>query len=233
MARATATINNLHIKDQMLAFSMESSGDTTVELLLYMAVYDAAGTTRQQNDLGSMVPGQPWTAELDLPVSDLEDGDYSAWVSVYLYDETEINPDDTPLTQQGVSFLVGRGRVYASNERPDAPTQADPPRVSEPRLDGTWVVFDMTNLEKLDVEVHHELMVYDAAGNDAARKAEGQELLRAGATQQGHHLLPEGLADGRYMLMVTVNREGSDMPSVMSSWIEVAGTVITEVPGEY
>ncbi|HEY7627809.1 MAG TPA: hypothetical protein VH761_12100 [Ilumatobacteraceae bacterium] len=232
MARATATINNLRIKDQMLAFSMESSGDTAVELLLYMAVYDAAGTMRQQSDLGSMVPGQPWTAELDLPVSDLEDGDYTAWVSVYLYDEAETNPDDTPLVQQGVSFLVGRGRIYASNERPDAPTSADPPRVSKPRLDGTWVVFDMTNSEHFDVEVHHELSVYNQAG-DEVHKANGQELLRASATQQGHHLLPEELADGRYMLMVVVNREGSDMPSVTSSWMEVAGTVITEVPSEY
>lgn len=213
-----------------MTFTVESSGDTAVQLLLYLGVYDAAGTDRQQNDLGSIVPGQTWTGEIDLPAASLEDGDYGAWLSVYLYDESDWDADDKPLAQQGVSFLVGHGRVYASTERAVAPTTAAPPKISALRLNGSWIVFDMTNSEQFDIEVNHELKVYDANGGEVHR-ANGRELVQPGATQQGHYLLPEGWGDGRYMILVLVSRAGSEEPIVGSMWIEVAGAVMTEVPG--
>jgi hypothetical protein len=232
MPRATASISDLRIKDGMVAFAIESTGDANVKISLFMTVYDDSGTYRGQSDLGTIDPGESWMAEVDLPVTGLDDGDYNAWVYAYLYDEADFSSEDQPLAQQGVSFLIGRGRVFASTERASAPGTAVPPRLANVHLNGTWVVFDMINGETYDVATHHELALYDSASNEV-HKAHGEELLRPGATQQGHYLLPEGLADGRYSAVVSLSREGSEEPFTGGVGIEVAGTSMTEVPLEW
>jgi hypothetical protein len=89
----------------------------------------------------------------------------------------------------------------------------------------------MTSNEKHDVEVIHQLLI-GRTDMDDQQTFHGEELLRAGATQQGHYLLPESLPDGRYYVGVTVQNEGSDyvMPELM--YIQVDGSVITPVPGD-
>ena len=58
----------------------------------------------------------------------------------------------------------------------------------------------------------------------------GTELLRAGASQQAHYLLPDNLADGRYLAIVTIQNEGSDYVAPAVSGLQIDGGVITVIP---
>jgi len=130
--------------------------------------------------------------------------------------------------QQGISFLVGRGHIFPSSEAPDERTHQAAPGLSFLRLEGTWIVFDMINHESFDVEVVHEFTVSDMVPTDVATM-HGRELVRAGATQQGHYLLPDTLADGKYLVEVLANAEGSDLSAMAMAEIEVDGTAVTLV----
>ena len=88
----------------------------------------------------------------------------------------------------------------------------------------------MTSHETYDVEVYHEFAIGIQESGDL-QTFHGEELLRAGATQQGHYLLPDNLADGRYLAVVTIQNEGSEYvgpPAVAN--LQVDGTVITVLP---
>ena len=152
-----------------------------------MVVYDAAGTDRQRTELGTMASGQSWQASLDLPASTLDDGDYGVWVFVTA--GTAHNMAG-PAVQEGVGFLIGRGRVYPSREQVDQRTFTTPPTLSPLRLEGSWIVFDMTNHETFDIEVSHEFAI-SLEGSVDPQKFRGLELVRAEATQHGHYLLPD------------------------------------------
>src|SRR5258706_2358120 len=210
MATAAATITNLRIDDQQLTFTLTVTGDPGGTASVYTFVYDAAGSERQRSDLGSMNVGDTWEAHLDLPVGHLEDGDYGAWVDVLT---TAADGLDGTNAKEGVAFLVGRGRVYPSHEHVDQRAFQDPPTLSPLRLEGTWVVFDMTSTAPHDVEVAHRMSV-GIADSGNVQEFHGQELLRAGATQQAHYLLPEHLDDGRHVVVVTAQNQGSDYPAV-------------------
>src|SRR6185312_3868601 len=156
-------------------------------------------------DLGKTEAGQTWDLQLDVGGGGLQDGDYGAWIYVAL------NPADGSIggvVEQGVSFLVGRGAVYPSREVADRRHFDSPVEPSNLRLEGSWIVFDMKNTARFDVEVAHSLVIV----NDATtpHSANGEELVRAGATQQGHYLLPESMTDGRYFVAVVVQAQGSD-----------------------
>ena len=190
-----------------------------------MVVYDAAGTDRQRTELGTMASGQSWQASLDLPASTLDDGDYGVWVFVTA--GTAHNMAG-PAVQEGVGFLIGRGRVYPSREHVDQRTFTTPPTLSPLRLEGSWIVFDMTNHETFDIEVSHEFAI-SLEGSVDPQKFRGLELVRAEATQHGHYLLPDHLAGGRYLVSVTLQNEGSDLVDPASANIQVDGDVITLV----
>jgi hypothetical protein len=223
MATVEAVLTDLRVQDQTLAFSLAVTGDAGGTVAPMMVVYDAAGTERDRTDLGTMDAGQTWEASLDLPVAKLEDGDYGAWVFITT---TASDGQTGPYVEQGISFLVGRGRVYPSGEHPDKPVFNTPPTLSAPRLEGSWVVFDMTNHETFDVEVYHQMAIGIAESGNM-QTFHGQELLRATATQQGHYLLPEDLADGRYLILITVQDEGSSYEAPGVAEIQVNGTVVT------
>ncbi len=227
MATLSATITNLRIEGQALAFTLAVDGNEGDYAESIMVVYDAAGSERERTDLGKMAAGQSWDAVLDLPAATLDDGDYGAWIFT-----TTVTADNEFGTgaEQGVSFLVGRNHIYPSTEHVDKRTFTTPPTLSPLRLEGTWIVFDMTSLETYDVEVYHEFSIGIQESGDL-QTFHGEELLRAGATQQGHYLLPDNLADGRYMAVVTIQNEGSEYvgpPAVAN--LQVDGTVITVLP---
>jgi hypothetical protein len=142
---------------------------------------------------------------------------------------TAADGQDGPNAEQGISFLVGRGHVYPSGEQADKRTFTTPPTLSNLRLEGSWIVFDMTNHDGSDLEVFHQLAIRLESSADF-QMFHGQELVRAGATQQGHYLLPDNLADGRYVVIVTVQNEGSDYVLPATSGIHVDGDVITAIP---
>ncbi len=226
MATVDATITNLRLEGQALAFTLAVTGDEGGQAWAMMMVYDAAGTERGQTELGTMSAGQSWDALLDLPVSNLDDGDYGAWVYVTT---STADGDGGPSVEQGISFLVGRGHVYPSGEQADKRTFQIPPTLSPLRLEGTWIVFDMTNNDGSDLEVSHQFTIsLDDA--DYIETFRGEELLRAGATQQGHYLLPDNLADGKYTTWVTAQYQGSDLPDAAIMNIQVDGGVITVIP---
>lgn len=219
----SATITNLRIADQALAFTLTVTGDAGGFAEPMMYVYDAAGSERERTNLGRMEVGQTWEALLDLPATTVGDGDFGAWIDVLT---TAADGQMGPLAREGIGFLVGRGRVYPSREHVDDRTFDTPPTLSPLRLEGTWIVFDMTSTAQHDVEVIHQLAVgIENSGN--FQSFHGQELLRAGATQQAHYLLPDQLADGKYIVSVTAKNEGSDFPAAGYAEFQVNGGVIT------
>lgn len=223
-ANVTPTISDMRIENQMLAFTLTVTGDTDGVAEPFMRVFDAAGNERQRADLGKMLAGQTWQASLDLPHG-LEDGDYGVWISVTTKNAAE---EMGNFTEQGLSFLVGRGHVYPSTEAADKRGFTAPPKLSALRLEGSWIVFDMTNSEQYDIEVRHEMFIGRENMNDQ-QKFHGEELVRAGATQQAHYLLPDALPDGQYYVGVTIQTEGSDyaVPELMN--LRVDGSVVTHV----
>jgi hypothetical protein len=228
MATVSATITNLRIEGQALAFTLAVDGDEGDYAEAMMVVYDASGTERERTDLGKMAAGQAWGATLDLPAARLEDGDYGAWIFATTTKAADNEYGTT--AEQGVSFLVGRNHIYPSSEHVDKLTFTTPPTLSPLRLEGTWIVFDMTSYETYDVEVYHEFSI-GIQGSGDLQTFHGEELLRAGATQQGHYLLPDNLADGRYLAVVTIQNEGSEYvgpPAVANLLVD--GTVITVLP---
>ena len=136
----------------------------------------------------------------------LDDGDYGAWV---YFTTTTADNQYGALFEQGVSFLVGRSHIYPSTEDADKRTLTTPPTLSALRLEGSWLVIDLTSNETFDVEVYHEFGIGLQDSGDL-QTFHGEELLRAGTTQQVHYLLPENLADGRYRMAITIQNEGSD-----------------------
>lgn len=225
MATPTTTVSGLRIEDQSVAFTISIDGPADIKAGGAMIIYDATGVERARTDLGELGPSPQWDVQLDVPVAALGDGDFTAWVLVV----TETADGHTGGTAEaGVSFLVGRGRVYPSREQAVAQEMTVPPTISPLRLEGSWVVFDMTNNEAYDVAVTHELSLGQEGGE--FQQLRGQELLHAHATQQGHHLLPDGLADGTYEVFVMLHRDGSAIPNVATARILVDGGVLTMVP---
>jgi hypothetical protein len=224
MATASATITNLRIEGQALAFTLAVDGNEGDFVDAMTIVYDAAGNERERTELGTVAAGQSWDALLDLPAATLDDGDYGAWVYASMTSSDNLGRG----AEAGVSFLVGRNHIYPSTEHADKRTFTTPPTLSTLRLEGSWIVFDMTSHETFDVEVYHEFGIGIEDSGDQ-QLFHGTELLRAGATQQGHYLLPENLADGRYLAVVTIQNEGSDYIAPAISSLQVDGGVFTVV----
>jgi hypothetical protein len=224
MGSVSATISNLRIHEQELACTVTIGGDPGGLASALMVVYDAGGTERSRLDLGQLEVGQSWDYQLPLDTSSLEDGDYGAWLYVYPSGDGSAGTG----AEQGVSFLVGRGQVYPSREAVDKRSVTNTIEASNIRLEASRVVFDMKNTATYDVEVAHSIGISD--GSQKVHEAHGEELVRAGATQQGHYLLPEAMADGRYSMMVVVQPQGSDVQNPVTLDIEVRQGVVTVVP---
>jgi hypothetical protein len=92
-------------------------------------------------------------------------------------------------------------------------------------VDGSWVVFEMTNVCSYDVPANYDVEVGPAGG--PYHEFHGEELLQANATQQGHYLLPEDLDDGSYTVSVTGTVQGNLSAAGAELSIQVSGGVIT------
>ncbi len=225
MANAAASVSQLRVEGAAIAFTVAVTGPAEATFDTLMLAYDSTGDERNRTDCGRMTGGQTWDASLDLPVHSLGDGDYSVWVFVMPTDTGGAPP--TPVAQAGVSFMIAQGHVYPSHERPVALTEINAPQLTGVRLEGTWVVFAMTNDESFDIEVLHELRLEPPDGGDA-RVFEGKEVLRGRGTQEGHYLLPEDLADGRWRFAVTVRVANTfDLSATSYHALDVNGRVLT------
>jgi 2-phospho-L-lactate transferase/gluconeogenesis factor (CofD/UPF0052 family) len=227
MAGISATVTNLRIQDQQLLAKITVAGDAGGYAEPMLVLYDAGGTERRRMQLGRMDAGQDWDLMPDLNDGSLEDGDYGAWIYTAL---TAADGTTSFATEQGISFLVGRGEVYPSREAVDKRTFEAPVEPTNLRLEGSWVVFDMKNTAKHDVEVHHHLMILSSTDSTDPHRASGEELVRAGATQQGHYLLPEQMTDGRYDVSVVVEAQGSDAEMPLLIAIDVRQGVVSVAP---
>jgi hypothetical protein len=222
---ASATISELRIEEQGVAFRVTVDGPPGTTGKGTMIIYDASGVERSRTDLTDLAAGQSWDTWLEVRGESLGDGDFAAWVIVVTDTaDGSFGKND----EKGVSFMVGRGRLYPSQEVAHAIEHATPPTISPLRLEGSWVVFDMTNPEAYDVSVAHELMIGQEGGSFQTLK--GMELLQAQATQQAHYLLPADLVNGKYLIAVSVTVAGSYFPNLGLAYILVDGGVITLLP---
>lgn len=236
MPDLSVAIDHIEIKDQQVSYAISFAGTTTdaakPAAAVSVKVYDASGTERWNHDeqVADGFLGTPQQWETALP-TDLEDGDYAAWVWAWLWDDAgddlTLGPDDQKTASQGVSFLVGRGRIYASTEAVAARNGGDEIEVGDPRLQGTWVITDVKNKATYDVPTAHSLIVFVDADQ---LEVKGEELVQAGATQQLNHLLPDDLPDGNHPAMVSVRPEGSDVDLMKTLRIEKHGDVVALVP---
>ena len=224
MAGVTGTMSELRIENQQLHGTISVVGDPGVSGFAMLVVYDAGGTERFRSELGKIDVGQAWDLHLDVEGGSLEDGDYGAWIFLTLMD-TDGSPVEN--VERGVSFLVGRGEVYPSREAVDERQDDSPVAPSNLKIEGSWIVFDMTNPKRYDVEVAHQLSIFKEI--DEVHTARGEELVRAGATQQGHYMVPERMADGRYVVTVNVQAQGSDALIPIEITIDVDQGVVTVV----
>jgi hypothetical protein len=222
---SSATISELRIEEQGVAFRVTVDGPEGTTGKGTIIVYDALGVERSRTDLSDLSAGQSWDSWYELRGEKLGDGDFTAWVIVVA---DTVDGSFGKTDEKGVSFMVGRGRVYPSQEVAHAIEHATPPTISPLRLEGSWVVFDMTNPEAYDVTVAHELMIGQEGGTFQTLK--GTELLQANATQQAHYLLPADLVDGKYLIAVSVTVAGSYFPNLALAYILVDSGVITVVP---
>ena len=236
MPDTSVAIDAIEIRDQKVAYTV-TFGGTASDALRPLAsvavkVYDGSGTERWTHDQpvadGFLTAPQSWETELP---TDLDDGDYAAWVWAWIWDDptdgSTFSPEDEKTASQGVSFLVGRGRIYASTEAVGARDGGAELRLGDPRLNGTWVVTDVTNTATYDVPTVHSLIVFVDSDQFEVK---GEELVQAGATQQLNHLLPENLPDGNHPAMVSVRPEGTDVDLMKTLRIEKHGDVVALVP---
>jgi hypothetical protein len=196
------------IDDGKVHFKARIAGPDTTIGELHVVVYDASGTerSREQIPLAASAVGEHEDSR-DLKPEELGDGDFAAWVFGWAWDEKGPMEDEAKTAQQGVNFLVGRGRVYASTEAVAARDEAATIRIDNPRLEGTWIVADLVNAAAYDVPVAHRVEIFHDNDKWAVT---GEELVQAGATQQVHHLLPEDLPDGTLSTLVIAQVEGSN-----------------------
>jgi hypothetical protein len=110
MGGPSLKITDLRIEDQTVAFGVSID---PAEITGYgmMEVYNAAGDRLSGTDLGAFTSGQVWNLPLD-PGGELADGDFAAWVKVNAEDPYHAVGFD----EKGISFLVGRGRIFPSRE---------------------------------------------------------------------------------------------------------------------
>ena len=237
MPDLSVTIDDIDIADQKLVYSATFAGTSTDTLtpkaVVSVRVYDASGTERWSQEEpvaeGFLTAPQRW--ETALP-TDLDDGDYAAWAWATIWDDSSddnaLGAGDHKVASQGVNFLVGRGRIYASTEAVAPRNSGEELNLGDPRLQGTWIVTDVTNTAAYDVSTAHSLNLF--LGTDLFGEVKGEELVHANATQQINHLLPEGMPDGRYTAVVVVVPEAADLEHTRSVELEKNGDVLAVVP---
>ena len=234
MADPAINIEQLVLNDQAATVKVVFTGPPDATGTSTLAIYDASQVEKWSLELYSEVLGTIWQheANIDLPIGDLADGDYGLWVTATLNGPVPVDGyAGEPLADkaEGVSFLVGRGRAYRSGEAVHPLETGEFPVVIDAvRLEGTWVVIDMKNSAGHDVPVRHSISLM--LNGTEVHTARGEELVNANVTQQAHHLLPESLADGSYLLVSIVQVEGVATASEVMTWFEVHDGAITVTP---
>ena len=233
MADPTVSITDLRIDGQAVVFIVDFTGDPEVVAASDLYIYDATHDLKKYDELGKWPLSQvhQHTGHYEITAKDLPDGDYAAWIKSYLtVDDPATGVPTYPAEEtKGVSFLVGRGRVYASSEEAHAEDEGNAVvHLSNLRLNGTWVEFDMENKATHDVSVDHGIMLHKPDGS--IQEIEGREIVNASATQAAHHLLPEALPDGSYAVTATASVEGRKALDMADLKFEIHDGAITVVP---
>jgi hypothetical protein len=210
----TAEILDLSVEGGTLLYQTRVTGPADLTVDMIFTVYDADGVERwrQEYAWGTDPFAREMNTQIEWPVGTFADStDYGAWLHIWVKDASQTV---VASAEKGVAFMTGRGMAYASTEAPPQESSKDAMRVliQNTRLEGSWVVFDMYNNASHDLEVTHILEVTVSDTDELLAKTSGDELVRAGATQQAHHLLPETLANGRYTLMPLLDIHGTGAP---------------------
>lgn len=229
----TVEITELRVAGQAAEFAVQFGGDPTAKAMTWIEIYDSTESLVKHEVLyeAPLSQANAHGGSYDLPAAQLDDGDYTVWLRCQL--QAADGADGMPGmllkdASAGVSFLVGRHHVYPSGEQAHERDGTTSVELANLRLEGTWVVFDMVNSAAHDVSVDHELGVWD--GSSYVHNATGRELVNQKATQQGHHLLPEQLADGTYSIQVTAQVEGANGIRFAEIDVESYGGALTVVP---
>ena len=224
-----AEILNLAVEGGTLVYETQITGPEDLNVEMIFVVYDASGEERwrQEYEWGTDPFARAMNTQIEWPAGTFADNtDYGAWLHIWLKDAAGTVVGSA---EKGVSFMTGRGQAYASTEPPPEHTSntAFDVLAQNCRVEGTWVVFDLHNTTDHDVQVTHLLEVSNSAGETLA-KTSGDEVVRGKAVQQAHHLLPENLANGQYILMplIDVHGSGAEWPGDAVT-IEVDDGVIT------
>jgi hypothetical protein len=236
MADPTISITDLRIDGQAAVFTIDFTGAPELEAESYLRIYDSSTEMKKEQELyrALLSDVDQHSGTYDLPAGDLGDGDFTVWVEAHLWKRDPESRSGMSVAHdtKGVSFLVGRGRVYPSAEAAPAIDAANVIMIENLRLEGTWVVFDLVNSADHDVSVDHSIR-FGRWEEEEFQEMKGRELVNAKATQSAHYLLPEALPDASYTVVASSQIEGAQSESSDSLDFQAHGGALTVVPNAW
>jgi hypothetical protein len=233
MADPTISITDLRVDGQAVVFTIDFTGAPELEAESYLRIYDSSTEMKKEQELyrGPLNDVHQHSGTYDLPAGELGDGDFAVWVEAHLWERDPESRSGMSVAHEtkGVSFLVGRGRVYPSTEAAPAIDAENVITIENLRLEGTWVVFDLVNSADHDVSVDHSIH-FGLSEEDEFQEMKGREVVNAKATQSAHYLLPEALPDGSYTVVANSQIEGAYGDDSDSLDFQAHGGALTVVP---
>jgi hypothetical protein len=235
MADPTISITDLLIDGQAVVFTIDFTGAPELDAQSYLRIYDSSTELRKEQELYRALLSEvnQHSGTYDLPGGDLGDGDFTVWIEAHLWERDPESRSGMAVANEtkGVSFLVGRGRVYPSSEAAPAIDAENVIKIENLRLEGTWVVFDLVNSADHDVSVDHWIRFGRLEEEDDEFPAmKGREVVNAKATQSAHHLLPEALPDGSYAVYAHSQVEGAPYEDLVGLNFQAHGGALTVGP---
>jgi hypothetical protein len=234
MADPTISISDLRIDGQSVVFTIDFTGAPELEATSHLRIYDSSSEMKKEEELyrAPLSDVHQHSGTYDLPAGTLGDGDFTVWVEANLWERDPESRSGMSVADasKGVSFLVGRGRVYPSSEAAPAIDAETVITIENLRLEGTWVVFDLVNSADHDVSVDH-LIRFGLTEEDELQEMKGREVVNTKATQAAHYLLPEALPDGSYSVYAHAQVEGARGEDLARLDFLAHGGSLTVVPG--
>jgi hypothetical protein len=211
----TVHLDDLRLEGESLAFTWWLEPAVHAMGSVFLQVVDSLGALVHQDTLAQEAePGASQGTYVSLPVSQLDDGDYVAWVTLMV-----ATADQDAQVVEGLAITVARGRAYPSTETVAQPDEwSGGFEVTDGRIEDRWFRANVSNPGQHPITLVYEIRL----GNEATGSvddASGDEYVSAGATQQINYLLPDELVDGSYFVSTSVRPAGTDTSHGRAAWV--------------
>jgi hypothetical protein len=216
----TVQLDDLRLEGESLAFGWWLEPAVHAMGSVFLQLVDSLGALVHQDSLAQEAePGASQGTYVSLPVSQLDDGDYVAWVTLIA-----ATADQEAQVVEGLAITVARGRAYASTETVAQPDEwSSGFEVTDGRIEDRWFRANVSNPGQQPITLVYEIRLSNEA-TGSVDEGHGDEYVGAGATQQINYLLPDELADGSYFVSTTVHPAGTDPSFGLAAFARFAVT---------